>query len=61
SVYGVLEGLIARPETWAEVGRRGVEYVRREHEMHQVARRALASYGRRAGASISSSVTEGAS
>jgi glycosyltransferase involved in cell wall biosynthesis len=61
SVYGVLEGLITQPERWADLGRRGVEYVRREHEMHEVARRAIASYGRPAGAAVSSPVTGGAS
>ena len=48
-VYDVLEGLLQRPETWNEVGRKGVEYVRQEHEMHVVAERTLALYdeGRR--------------
>ena len=50
SAYSVLEGLVTRPGTWAEIGRRGVEYVRREHEMHQVARRVLVVYGLKAGA-----------
>jgi glycosyltransferase involved in cell wall biosynthesis len=44
SVYSVLEGLVTQPETWAELGRRGVEYVTREHEMHVVARKALNLY-----------------
>ncbi|HVG00095.1 MAG TPA: glycosyltransferase, partial [Chloroflexia bacterium] len=44
SIYEVLESLIIRPERWADLGRRGIEYVRREHEMHRVAARALALY-----------------
>ncbi len=44
SIYAALEGLVRRPDTWAELGRRGIEYVRREHEMHTVAARALALY-----------------
>jgi glycosyltransferase involved in cell wall biosynthesis len=43
-VYDVLEGLIKHPETWAELGRQGVEYVRREHEMQVVGARALEAY-----------------
>jgi len=43
-VYDVLEGLVQCPDTWTELGRRGVEYVRHEHEMHQVAGRTLALY-----------------
>jgi hypothetical protein len=49
SVYAVLEGLVRQPESWAELGRRGTDYVRREHEMHEVARRVLAVYGLEAG------------
>ncbi len=45
NVYEVLESLILRPDSWAELGRRGIEYVRREHEMHHVAARALSYYG----------------
>ena len=41
----VLEGLLQRPDTWPELGRRGTEYVRHEHEMHQIAARTLALYG----------------
>ena len=33
------------PEEWADYGSRGVEYVTREHEMHEVARRVLQLYG----------------
>ena len=44
SVYDVLESLITQPERWADLGRRGIEYVRREHEMHHVAARALSLY-----------------
>src|SRR5438067_5033194 len=33
TVYDVLENLLNQPETWAELGRRGIEYVSREHEM----------------------------
>jgi glycosyltransferase involved in cell wall biosynthesis len=46
-VYNVLEGLLQRPETWHEVGRKGVEYVRHEHEMHVVAERTLELYDER--------------
>ncbi|MEA2574149.1 MAG: hypothetical protein QOH93_1447 [Chloroflexia bacterium] len=44
SIYYVLESLITQPESWADLGRRGLEYVRREHEMHHVAARSLALY-----------------
>ena len=44
SIYEVLESLITHPERWAELGRRGIEYVQREHEMHVVATRALSLY-----------------
>jgi glycosyltransferase involved in cell wall biosynthesis len=44
SIYDVLKWLIAQPERWAELGRRGIEYVRREHEMHRVAARSLSLY-----------------
>lgn len=44
SIYGVLESLVTQPERWADLGRRGVEYVRREHEMHRVAALALSLY-----------------
>jgi glycosyltransferase involved in cell wall biosynthesis len=49
SVYHVLEDLIQHPETWPDLGQRGVDYVSREHEMHVVAARTLALYdeGRR--------------
>lgn len=43
-IYEVLESLITRPQDWAELGRRGIQYVQREHEMHRVAARALALY-----------------
>ena len=45
SVYSVLEGLVTHPETWGDYGSRGVDYVTREHEMHEVARRVLPFYG----------------
>lgn len=45
NITEVLEGLLQHPETWADLGRRGVEYVRREHEMHAVAERVLQLYG----------------
>jgi glycosyltransferase involved in cell wall biosynthesis len=44
-VYDVLERLVQHPEIWAELGRRGLDYVGREHEMHSVAGRVLALYG----------------
>jgi glycosyltransferase involved in cell wall biosynthesis len=44
SIYDVLESLITQPERWADLGRWGIEYVRREHEMHHVAARALSLY-----------------
>ncbi|HET6262540.1 MAG TPA: glycosyltransferase [Chloroflexia bacterium] len=44
SIYDVLESLITQPERWADLGRRGIEYVQREHEMHRVAARALSLY-----------------
>jgi glycosyltransferase involved in cell wall biosynthesis len=44
-IYDVLEGLLQRPDNWPELGRRGIEYVRHEHEMHRVAARTLALYG----------------
>ena len=44
-IYDVLEGLLQRPDTWPELGRQGLDYVRHEHEMHQVAARTLALYG----------------
>jgi glycosyltransferase involved in cell wall biosynthesis len=48
-VYDVLEGLVQRPDMWADLGMRGIEYVRHEHEMHEVAKRVLVLYGLRAG------------
>jgi glycosyltransferase involved in cell wall biosynthesis len=45
NIYEVLESLLLRPDSWAELGRRGIEYVQREHEMHRVAARVLAHYG----------------
>lgn len=44
TIFDVLEDLVRRPDTWGELGRRGVEYARREHEMHEVAARVIASY-----------------
>ena len=44
-VYSVLEELARQPESWVELGRRGIEYVTREHEMHRVAERVLPLYG----------------
>ncbi len=44
-IYSVLEELILHAETWSELGRRGIEYVAREHEMHTIAERVLPSYG----------------
>jgi hypothetical protein len=49
SVYAVLEGLVTRPETWADLGGRGTAYVLREHEMHDVARRVMDVYELEAG------------
>lgn len=43
-IYAVLEELILHPESWADLGRRGIEYVTREHEMHRVAERVLPLY-----------------
>src|SRR5438477_8514825 len=45
TVYDALENLLKQPETWDELGRRGIEYVSREHEMHRVAERVLELYG----------------
>ncbi|MGB2874287.1 MAG: glycosyltransferase [Gaiellaceae bacterium] len=45
SIYEVLERLICEPAGWPALGRRGIEYVRREHEMHAVAARVLGEYG----------------
>jgi hypothetical protein len=44
SIYDVLESLITQPDPWADLGRRGIEYVQREHEMHRAAARALSLY-----------------
>lgn len=44
-VFEALESLIRDPDRRVELGRRGVAYVRREHEMHTVASRVLAGYG----------------
>lgn len=44
TIFSVLETLLQRPDTWADLGRRGIEYVQREHEMHTVAARVLALY-----------------
>jgi glycosyltransferase involved in cell wall biosynthesis len=43
-VYDVLRGLLERSDSWPDLGRRGREYVEREHEMHRVARRVLRLY-----------------
>jgi glycosyltransferase involved in cell wall biosynthesis len=43
-IYTVLENLLLHPETWQELGRRSVEYVRHEHEMHVVAQRVVDLY-----------------
>jgi hypothetical protein len=43
-IYAVLETLIQHPETWPDLGNRGVAYVQHEHEMHAVARRVLDLY-----------------
>jgi glycosyltransferase involved in cell wall biosynthesis len=45
TIYQVLENLLQHPETWPDLGRRGIDYVRREHEMHVVAARTLELYG----------------
>jgi hypothetical protein len=44
-IYSVLEDLIQHPETWPDLGRRGIAYVTREHEMCRVAERVLPLYG----------------
>jgi glycosyltransferase involved in cell wall biosynthesis len=44
-VFEALESLIRDPDRRAALGRQGVAYVRREHEMHVVASRVLAGYG----------------
>ena len=46
-VYDALERLVQRPDTWSTLGMRGTEYVRHEHEMHEVASRVLALYNLR--------------
>jgi hypothetical protein len=43
-IYSVLEDLILRPEQWHDLGKRGLDYVTREHEMHSVAARVLPLY-----------------
>jgi glycosyltransferase involved in cell wall biosynthesis len=43
-IYEVLDSLLERSESWPELGKRGVEYVRREHEMHVIGARTLALY-----------------
>ena len=43
-IYAVLEDLLRHPETWPDLGKRGVAYVQHEHEMHAVARRVLDLY-----------------
>ncbi len=45
--YALLENLLQHPETWPGIGRRGTDYVRREHEMHVVAERTLGLYERK--------------
>lgn len=44
NIYSVLEDLIRHPETWPDLGSRGLAYVQSEHEMHAVARRVLGMY-----------------
>jgi glycosyltransferase involved in cell wall biosynthesis len=44
TIYEVLDRLLGEPEAWPELGRRGAEYARREHEMHVVAERVLDVY-----------------
>lgn len=44
-IYSVLEKLVQEPERWTDLGRQGIEYVAREHEMHRVAERVLPLYG----------------
>jgi len=47
TIYHMLEELLQHPETWPDLGKRGIEYVRREHEMHAVAARTLELYDER--------------
>jgi hypothetical protein len=58
SIHDVLESLITQPERWADLGRRGIEYVRREHEMHHVAARALSLYNVDLGTDITSTLRD---
>ena len=44
SLRDVLESLVRSPETWPDLGRRGADYVRREHDMRVVAARVLEAY-----------------
>ncbi len=44
TIYQVLENLLLHPETWPDLSKRGIAYVRREHEMHVVAARTLELY-----------------
>lgn len=53
SIYSVLEGLIQRPDTWAQLGNQGIEYSRNEHDMHKVAERTLLLYNIGAGETAS--------
>lgn len=44
TIFETLEKLIEEPERWTELGRRGIQYVRHEHDMHEVAARVLKFY-----------------
>ncbi|HUP27096.1 MAG TPA: glycosyltransferase, partial [Chloroflexia bacterium] len=48
SVHSALESLLQDPNGWQNLGASGIEYVTREHEMHQVANRTLSLYTRQA-------------
>jgi hypothetical protein len=56
SIYDVLESLLTQPERWADLGRRGIEYVRREHEMHRVGALSLSLYNVHVDTSIKSTL-----
>lgn len=44
SLFGVVESLLQQPDNWTAIGQSSLNYVRREHEMHSVAKRALETY-----------------
>lgn len=44
TLFSTLETLLLKPATWQTIGRQGIEYVAREHEMHKVAARTLDLY-----------------